>query len=143
MTLTRTERPRIRTWLANGPRWFDVPELGDWLERDGMRLEVVHEPDATIHRIELPGIDPERDLRVELDRNWLTVTAERRDERQANGDGPTRSEFHYGRFSRRVAVPSGTEPSDVSASYRDGILEVRVTTGESGGATQRIEVTRG
>ncbi len=142
MTLSRIDRPSIRTWLTGGPRWFDVPDVGEWFERDGMRLEVFHEPDATVHRLELPGIDPDRDLRVELDRNWLTITAERRDERQEQGDGPTRSEFHYGRFSRRVSVPAATEVHDVSATYRDGILEVRVANGDSRSGAQRVEVTR-
>jgi len=121
---------------------LDVPDISEWLERDGMRLEVVHEADATLHRIELPGIDPERDVRVELDGGWLVITAERRDQRQEDGDGPTRSEFHYGRFSRRVSVPSGTTPQDVSATYRDGILEVRVAAGSDGSGSHRIEVTR-
>jgi HSP20 family molecular chaperone IbpA len=109
-----------------------------------MPLEVVREPDAVIHRIEVPGIDPDRDLRVELDDGCLVVTAERREEHHddGDGDGPMRSEFHYGRSSRRVTVPSGTTPEDLSASYRDGILEVRVATTGTGPESHRIAVTR-
>lgn len=144
MTLTRTERPSFRTWLAGAPRWTAVPDLSEWLERGGMPLEVVREPDAVIHRIEVPGIDPDRDLRVELDDGCLVVTAERREEHHGDGDGdgPMRSEFHYGRSSRRVTVPSGTTPEDLSASYRDGILEVRVATTGTGPESHRIAVTR-
>lgn len=143
MTLTRTERPSFRTWLAGAPRWTAVPDLTEWLERDGMRLEVVREPDAVVHRMEIPGIDPDRDLRVELDEGCLVVTAERREEHHDGGDGPTRTEFHYGRSSRRVAVPPGTTPEDVAASYRDGILEVRVATTGTGAESHRIAVSRG
>jgi len=142
MTLTRTDRPSFRTWLAGAPRWTAVPDLSEWLEHNGMRLEVVHEPGAVVHRIEVPGVDPDRDLRVELDDGCLVVTSERREEHHEDGDGPTRSEFHYGRSSRRVAVPPGTTPDDVSASYRDGILEVRVATSDAGAESHRITVSR-
>ena len=73
-------------------------------------------------RLEIPGVDPTRDLNVAVETGTLTVTAERHD------DAPERreTEFHYGSFARHVALPLGANVEEVSASAHDGILTVRI-----------------
>lgn len=141
----KIERPRLRDWLYSNPaRWIPptaLPDLADWIERDGMRLEHFREDGVMVHRAELPGIDPADDLTVELDDGAVVITAER-ERRSNNGDGPIRSEFHYGRFVRRLPVPAGTAADDITASYRDGILEVRVTEPQGERSASMIPVER-
>jgi len=52
----------------------------------------------------------------------LTIHAERREERTA----PHRSEFRYGSMTRSVALPPGADPDKITASYRQGILDVTI-----------------
>ena len=54
-----------------------------------------------------------------------------------------RSEFRYGSFTRALALPAGVAESDVTATYTDGILEVRVPMVEAAERTRTVPVTRG
>jgi HSP20 family protein len=111
---------------------FDVPEL--WrrmfetdLEAGGwLRVEQYREGDSFVVRSEMPGIDPDKDVDIELTDGVLRISA-RREERTENKDENTfRSEFRYGTFVRNVVLPPGVEEKDIKASYQDGILEVRI-----------------
>ncbi|MDE3139141.1 MAG: Hsp20/alpha crystallin family protein, partial [Acidobacteriota bacterium] len=54
-----------------------------------------------------------------------------------------RSEFRYGEFEREVSLPDGGESKDVKATYKDGILEVRIPRpANTSEATRTIPVTR-
>jgi HSP20 family protein len=73
-------------------------------------------------RLEIPGVDPTRDLTVAVETGTLTVTAERRDDAPPGHE----TEFHYGSFARHVALPPDANVEDVSAASHDGILTVRI-----------------
>ncbi len=79
-------------------------------------------------RIEMAGIDPDKDVEISLDGDVLHVSAERRQEEETKERDYTRRELRYGSFHRDLVVPKGTTEADVKASYKDGILEVRVPT---------------
>ena len=73
-------------------------------------------------RLEVPGIDPASDLTVSVETGTIVVRAERRD----NAPEGRQTEFRYGHFARRIALPLGADAGDVCASYHDGILTVRI-----------------
>jgi HSP20 family molecular chaperone IbpA len=73
-------------------------------------------------RLEVPGVDPARDLAVSVRAGTLSVRAERRYAIPEDGQ----SEFLYGRLARDIALPLGSNVQDVSATCRDGILTVRI-----------------
>ncbi len=77
-------------------------------------------------RAELPGVDPERDVDVSIVDGSLVIRAERRQETTSEERRMRRSELRYGSFSRVIALPPGTKESDIEATYKDGLLEVRV-----------------
>ena len=68
----------------------------------------------------------------------LTIHGERREEKR----DAQHSEFHYGAFSRSVQLPRGTDPTQVSATYRDGILEVSFPTASATTEQKSIPVKR-
>ena len=113
--------------------WFEAPELGRWFEglrpwsREERRLRVEQEvvDDTMVLRAELPGIDPDKDVEITVADGLLNLRAERRFEEKEDKGGRIRSEFRYGSFSRTIRVPRELSVDDVTASYRDGILEVR------------------
>jgi HSP20 family protein len=85
-------------------------------------IEQYPDKGSYVIRLEIPGVDPSRDLTVAVETGTLTVTAERRDDAPPGHE----TEFHYGSFARHVALPPEANVEDVSASTHDGILTVRI-----------------
>lgn len=87
------------------------------VERDG---------DDAVVRLELPGLDPERDVTVEVKNRRLVVKGERRSERSDDREGRLLREVRYGSFERSFGLPAHVSADDVTASYDAGVLTVRV-----------------
>lgn len=106
----------------------------------GMRLEEFVEDDTCVIRAELPGVDPEKDVEISVADGILHLRAEREErseEKQPNG---YRSEFHYGQLARSIRLPEGASEADVTASYKDGILEVRVPAPKAAAAAAPVKI---
>ncbi len=137
-------RDRLAT-LDTLPAWmsrFGFPELWEGAGAGDMRIEEFVEKGESVVRVEMPGVDPDRDLDISVIDGVLRIHAERtqetRDEKDGDeGEGWTRSEFRYGSFTREVELPAGASDDDVKASYRDGIIEVRVPVKEAVVAASR------
>jgi HSP20 family protein len=127
MEQSGSDRPLTRLFER-----FDLDRLaqGFWPfgGEDRMRIEQQVTDDALVVRAELPGIDPDKDLEITVTDGYLHVRAERRSQHKEEMEGRTQSEFRYGALSRTRRLPPGVRADDIAASYRDGILEVRVPT---------------
>jgi HSP20 family protein len=142
----REDRPaRLWEWLDNDiSRWFEGLRP---LFRDEDRLRIEQEmidDNTMVLRAEMPGINPERDVDITVADGVLSIRAERRYEHKEEKEGRTRSEFRYGSFSRTVPVPSDLTVDDVTATYKDGILEVRYPLKQATeSARRKVPVQRG
>ncbi len=135
------------TTLARRPT-SPMAEMLDWLESNTpftfsgvglapyVRVEDYLEDGDYVLRAELPGIDPEKDVEVSVENDMITITGERREETKEKG----RREFHYGSFRRSVSLPKGAQADKISASYNDGVLEVRVPTGGEKPPATKIQI---
>jgi HSP20 family protein len=147
-------RSTKRAW----PSTFDefIDSLWDWgafgwprralstLEGTPMRIEEVVEDNNLIVRAELPGVDPDKDVQITVEDGMLTIKAERKTQERTEQNGGYRSEFHYGRFVRQVRVPKDADLDSLSATYKDGVLEVRAPLkGEEVTTARTIPITRG
>ncbi|MGB8380230.1 MAG: Hsp20/alpha crystallin family protein [Dermatophilaceae bacterium] len=73
----------------------------------------------------------------------LTIKGERSEEQKEEGKKSFyRSEFRYGMFERTVPLPAGVTEKDVTASYQDGVLEVRVPMPAKEKTKAKIRVQR-
>lgn len=90
-----------------------------------MRVEESIKDNTLVVRAELPGIDPDKDVEVSVADGILTISAHREENSEESSDGAYRSEFRYGSMLRRIALPEGVTEADITASYKDGILEVK------------------
>jgi HSP20 family protein len=106
-----------------------------------VRVEELVDDGQVVIRAELPGVDP-ADIDVEVDQGVLTLRAERHERAEESNASGYRTEFRYGSFERRVRLPQGTSAEVVSATYRDGVLEVRMPAPASVTPPRRIEVER-
>ena len=130
-------------------RRFGIPEPfrrfveGDW-ETGWLRVEEFRDGESLVVRVEAPGIDPEKDVDVTVQEGTLGIKVERRESEQDSMRDGYRSEFRYGSFSRSIELPRGSRGEDVTASYRDGVLEVRVPVApEAGPGPTKVTVNRG
>ena len=109
-----------------------------------IKVEECREGDTLVVRAELPGVDPDKDITVEVFDGALVISADRTERVEANEDHFHRSEFRYGSLTRSVALPKGVDESSIVATYKDGVLEVRMAmpTETSRSDAHRIEVQR-
>jgi HSP20 family protein len=127
---------------------FELPDSvrrffeGDW-ESAAMRVEEYQEGTTLVVKAEIPGIDPETDVDVSVSDGVLHIQAQRQESTEHKDKEGYRSEFRYGSFSRDIPLPSGSQDTDVSATYRDGVLEVRVPVAERPEYRAKIPVIRG
>jgi HSP20 family protein len=145
--LAKRDRPMWPMWLTRGlPEWLresGLPELDDWLDRDGMRLEEYREDGTLVVKAEMPGIDPDKDVTISVDHGVLTFSAERRQEKKTEDKHGYHTEFRYGSVARSVRLPAGATDSDVKATYTDGILEIRFPVDAAAAEARKIPVSRG
>jgi len=123
-----------------------------WLDeffRDGdlhqmIKIEEFREGEDMVVRAELPGVDPDKDIDVEVLDGALVISAEKSESHEKSDRHFHRSEFRYGSLTRSIPIPSGVDKSHINAMYKDGVLEVRIAMpkGSSPDATRRIEVKR-
>jgi HSP20 family protein len=119
--LGQTNDDTARTWIPAVDAWETESEL--------------------VYAFDLPGI-PEDKIAVEFDDGSLTISGERERVDEAKNDGFYRFERRFGSFSRTVGLPQGVTDDDVSADYRDGVLEIKVAKPEKP-KPRRIEVGSG
>lgn len=91
-----------------------------------IRVDEYRDDDVQVIRAELPGIDPDEDVELTVAGGMLRINAQRRIEGETEDKGLTRREMRYGRFTRTLPLAEGATDDDIDASYKDGVLEIRV-----------------
>jgi HSP20 family protein len=84
-------------------------------------LEFADAGDNFVLKAQLPGIDP-KDIDVQVTREAISISGERRYENTEEKSGYVRSEFRYGKFHRVLPLPAQIQNDSVQAQYKDGIL---------------------
>ena len=142
----------LTLWQRKPPfdtdRWvrdfFSPATATDWRKPtpDGFSpaAEITKDGDDAVVRLELPGIDVDKDVTVELDKGRLVVRGERRDEH--TDTDRTLREVRYGAFRRSFAVPAHVTSEAVTATYDAGVLTVRVAGVYAGTQPQSIAITK-
>lgn len=92
-------------------------------------VDVFETGEAVILKAELPGLGVD-DVDVEVDDNVLTISGERTLTDRVEEGHYYRLERSYGRFSRSLTLPQGIRADEVSATFTDGVLEVRIPKAE-------------
>ena len=130
------------TWF--GRRLMDWPESWkEMMDEASLKVEEFEDDGKLVVRAEMPGIDPDEDVEITVVEGTLHLRAERRTESKSEDKKGYRSEFRYGSFSRTLPLPAGATEDDVTATYNDGILEVRIPIDTEEAAARKIPVTRG
>ncbi|MEB3020305.1 Hsp20/alpha crystallin family protein [[Mycobacterium] crassicus] len=146
---TLTLRPRpfdTDRWVRD---FFSPATASDWQTPtpSGWRpaAEITKDGDDAVVRLELPGVDVDNDVTVELDAGRLVIRGERRDEHAETDPtdaNRTLREVRYGSFRRSFTVPARVTGDAISASYDAGVLTVRVAGVHAGSQPQRITIAK-
>jgi len=76
-------------------------------------------------QVELPGINKE-EITLEVKDGVLSISGERRYEKDVKEEHSHRTERVYGRFSRSFSLPRNVNADAVEASMKDGVLHVKM-----------------
>ena len=129
----------VRGFLGTRTR-LAYPALPQFAQRPFVpRMDVFGRDDDLVVKLEIPGIDPEKDVTVRVREGMLVIAGERRHEKEVKEEAYYRMEASYGAFERQIAIPKGIEESRISAAYADGVLEVVIPKGAVKEAEKAVE----
>lgn len=98
----------------------------DWVPK----IDVLRHNGELSIRADLPGMKKE-DVKVELTDEALTLSGERKEEKEETREGFYRSERSYGSFYRFIPLPEGVKTDTATAEFHDGVLEVKMQAPKS------------
>ncbi|MFF4344381.1 Hsp20/alpha crystallin family protein [Kitasatospora sp. NPDC001540] len=102
---------------------------GTWSRPTPMPLDAYRAGDEYVICFDLPGVDPEA-IDIDVERNVLTVKAERRPRQQGEDVQWELSERPLGVFSRQVVLADTLDPDGITAEYDEGVLTLRIPVAE-------------
>lgn len=111
-----------RNNLTNGEENITVPE---WAPL----VDVIEDEKEYLIKVELPEVQKD-DVKVIVENGTLTISGERKAEKDEKGRRFHRIERYYGRFERTFGIPDDAETDNVKAEFKDGVLRVRLAKSE-------------
>lgn len=88
-------------------------------------LDIHETKDDLVLNFELPGVT-DKDVSLTITGDLLTLKGERATHRDVKDESPYHVERVYGKFERNVQLPMPVQADKVKATYRDGVLEVKL-----------------
>jgi len=134
-TVAPQRRSAMTPWFRRGPlaplgeemeSLFDrfLGDESSWVSAMLAPAMDLSETDKDISiRMDLPGVNA-KDVDIQLNNQQLTVSGERKEEKEEKGKTFHRMERRVGRFSRSVTLPCAVEEDQIDARYKDGVLNI-------------------
>ena len=101
-------------------------------------VDIAEDDKEYLIKVELPEVQKD-DVKVTVESGTLTISGERKAEKEEKGRKFHRVERYYGRFERSFSIPDGATADDVKAEFKDGVLRVHLAKSEKARPKQ-IEV---
>ena len=137
-TVAKREPRSVRPWFRRGPLESireEMEELfsralgeepGLWpSERIMPSLDLAETDGAVEVRMDIPGMEA-KDIDIQVNGNLLTISGERKEEKEAKGKTYHRIERRVGSFCRTVTLPAPVKEEAVDAQYKNGILTIKL-----------------
>ena len=103
------------------PRWDELEAVGAWAPK----LDFSETKDAFVVKAEVPGVE-QKDISVSIQDQMLTVKGEKHKEKEEKDEKYHRVERSWGAFARTIALPAGVDTEKVNATFKDGVLSVKL-----------------
>lgn len=93
-------------------------------------IEVIQNKDNYKVKVQLPGVKKD-DIEVEMDNDFMTITAETREEKEEKKEDEHNkryhtSEFRYGKYQRTISFDQAIRADEAAALYKNGILTITI-----------------
>jgi len=105
-------------------------EAGSKLSTWNPSVDIYETDDALVMKAELPGVSKD-DVSVDVHQNTLTLRGQRKHETEVKDEHYHRVERTYGTFQRSFVLPTMVDQEKVQATFKDGVLELRLPKLES------------
>ncbi|MGI6711951.1 MAG: Hsp20/alpha crystallin family protein [Bacillota bacterium] len=129
----------LEQWRREMDRFFhEVPSMiGHSIS--GPRVDVFERENEVIASCEIPGLEKKDDVIIEVQDNLLTISGSINRSNEVKEEQMHRRERYIGRFQRSIGLPARVMSEGTKATYKNGILEVRMPK-EKSDDKRRIEV---
>jgi len=111
-------RAFFRTPL-NGDRPVAKAKIEDWVPA----VDIQEAADNYVIHADIPGVDP-KDIEITMEKGVLSIQGQRKDETKVSHENYQRVERVQGLFSRRFNLPEQVDTESISATGKNGVLEV-------------------
>jgi len=139
MNIIRYKTPEVATWSPFNrlsslrdllDSAFQLASVGsDYTSEWNPALDVFEDEQKFTVQVELPGLKKE-DFDISLHGDVLTISGERKSEKEAGEGESFRRERFFGSFSRSVTLTAPVKADEVAANYQDGVLTVTLPKAE-------------
>ncbi|MFF9147355.1 Hsp20/alpha crystallin family protein [Streptomyces sp. NPDC014861] len=102
---------------------------GTWSKPSVMPMDAYREGDDFVVAFDIPGVTADA-IDIDVERNMLTVKAERRPVAKADGVKVELSERPLGAFSRQIVLADTLDTERIQADYDAGVLTLRIPIAE-------------
>jgi HSP20 family protein len=108
-------------------RWWPGKSVGS--REPDLDMDLYEDQNEIVVKAELPGMTKD-DVQISLSDNILTIKGEKKKEEDDRGKDYYRSERVYGAFFRSQPLPAEINPEKVRATFKNGVLEIRLPKSE-------------
>jgi HSP20 family protein len=102
------------------------------------RMDVYETKEVVVH-CEIPGVEKKEDIHIDVNGDRLTVGGVYHSSRELKEAQMHRRERFEGRFQRSVTLPAQVKNEGITASYKNGLLEIHLPKQEPG-SNNRIDI---
>ncbi|WP_307891887.1 Hsp20/alpha crystallin family protein [Bacillus swezeyi] len=104
-----------------------------------IRVDVHETENEIVASCDIPGLESKEDVQIDVENNMLHISGSINRANEVKEENMHRKERFVGRFHRSVMLPSAVSHEGIKASYKNGVLEVRMPK-ERQGQKKRIDV---
>lgn len=106
----------------------------------GPRMDVYQTENEVVATAELPGLESNDDIEVRVENDRVSLRGELKRSQEHKEENTIYSERYYGTFTRSIQLPARVKADQAKASYKNGVLEIRMAKSDPGGQGHRIPV---
>ncbi len=121
-------------WFESFFRGLDRP-LGFFGQRAWPAIDIAERDDTVLVRAEVPGLKPE-EIDISVYGDTLTISGEKKESKEDQGDGFYHLESSYGSFRREVVLPTDVDETKIEAVCKDGVLSITLPKAEKSKAVK-------
>jgi HSP20 family protein len=124
---------QVDQFRRNVDRFFDEFPMGGFFgERQAMhRIDLIERDHEVIAYCEIPGLESKNDVHIEIDNQMLSLSGTIHRGQETKDEHVHRRERYMGKFHRSITLPTSVQAEAVTATYRNGVLEVHMPKAKS------------